>query len=113
MKASRPPERLPEYERPPVVEVESGRVSRGAFTPTEMSVDVARLRKHMRLTLEGGESVGVVAFSSTAAYDNGQQVVSDPQEDNEAHALVIGKKSPSVRKALRNASTFFPSAEIE
>lgn len=91
----------------------SDRVSSGAFTPIEMSVDVARLRKHMRLTLDGGDSVGVVAFSSAVAYDKGQQVVSDPQEDNEAHALVIGKKPHSVRRALRNASTFYPSADIK
>ena len=89
------------------------RISTGAFTNYEMSVDIARLRKEMCLSLEAGPSVGVASFDSTVAYSHDQQVVGDPEEDNESHALVVGTKTGSVRKALRDASTFFSRAEIE
>lgn len=78
-----------------------------------MSVDRAQLRKEMRLTLDAGPSVGVASFDSTVAYNCGQQVIGDPVADNEAHALVVGAKPGSVRKAMRDASIFFSRSEIE
>ena len=55
-----------------------------------MSVDIARLQGDMRITLQDG--VGIASFKAAVAYDNGQTVVEDPEEDNRAHALVIGSK---------------------
>ena len=89
------------------------RISTGAFTNYEMSVDIARERKDMLFTLEAGPSVGIASFDSTVAYNCNQQVIGDPEEDNEAHALVIGAKPGSVRKALRDASTYFSRSQIE
>lgn len=88
------------------------RISTGAFTNYEMSVDMARLRNDMRLTLDAGPSVGVASFGSTVAYNHGQRVVGDPEDDNQSHALVIGRKTGSVRKALRDASVFYSRSDI-
>ncbi len=81
-----------------------GRISTAAFKDPEMSVDIARLRRYMSLTLENG--VGVASFCSAVAYDNGQLVSSNPLEDNQAHALVIGNKPRRVSLEFCNSSTF-------
>ena len=87
------------------------RVSTAAFKNLEMSVDIARLQGDMRVTLKDG--VGVASFRAAVAYDNGQTVVADPQEDNNAHALVIGRKPYSVLKAFLRSSEYVSRASIE
>lgn len=94
-----------------------GRITSAAFKHHEMSVDVARVREDMRLTLNDGTTrkpaVGVLSLNSTVAYDNGLTVEADPIEGNEAHALVVGRKSPPVITALKAALQFVPRSEIE
>lgn len=75
-----------------------------------MSVDIARLCDGMATTL--GTGVGVASFSSAVAYDNGQDVRRDPLENNEAHAIVVGNKPRSIRRAFCEASEFTPRTEI-
>ena len=88
-----------------------GRITSAAFKDPQMSVDIARLRDDMSLTLANG--VGVASFSSTVAYDNGQQVYSNPLVDNQAHALVIGSKPRNVRREFCNSSVFASRETIE
>jgi hypothetical protein len=88
-----------------------GRITTAAFKDYSMSVDVARLCPGMWVTL--GNGVGVASFSSAVAYDNGQDVRLDPVEGNEAHAVVIGNKPRSTRKAFCEASDYTPRTEIE
>ncbi|MYD03817.1 MAG: hypothetical protein F4X21_02575 [Acidimicrobiia bacterium] len=88
-----------------------GRITTAAFKDPEMSVDIARLRVEMSLTLADG--VGVASFSSGLAYDNGQVVFSDPVPGNPAHALVIGNKPRSIRKAFCKASAFASRESIK
>ena len=88
----------------------NGIVSSAAFSNLNLSVDVARIQKHMSTTLGGG--AGVAEFKATAAQELNQQTVADPLPENPAHALVIGNKSPSVKRALRDAATFTPRERI-
>jgi uncharacterized membrane protein len=87
------------------------RVSTAAFKDPNMSVDIARLQVDKRITLQGG--VGLASFTAAVAYDNGQTVVADPQEDNHAHAVVIGRKSRKVLKAFVMSSEFISRESIE
>lgn len=87
-----------------------GRVSSAAFSGDEMSVDVARIQSDMSITLADGAAVGEIV--TAAARDLGQDVVGDPQPDNRAHALVIGPKPKSVRRALRDAAQLTTRARI-
>lgn len=88
-----------------------GRITTAAFKDPEMSVDIAQLRVDVSLTLADG--AGVASFSSKVAYDNGQTVYSNPLEDNQAHALVIGNKPRSVRRKFCNSSVYASREEIE
>ena len=75
-----------------------------------MSVDIARVQGDMRITLQDG--VGVASFEAAVAYDNDQAVVEDPQEDNRAHALVIGRKPYSVLKEFLRSSEYVSRESI-
>ena len=75
-----------------------------------MSVDVASIQRDMSITL--GDDVGVAVFEAAAAQALGQQTVADPLPDNAAHALVVGHKSKSVKRRLREAACFKSREEI-
>lgn len=75
-----------------------------------MSVDIARIQGNMSITLAGG--AGVAALEASAAQALDQDTVADPVPGNAAHALVIGPKSKSVRRRLRDAATYSPGDRI-
>ena len=87
-----------------------GRVSSAAFSGDEMSVDVASIQLDMSITLSGGAGVGEI--KTETAHKLGQDVVSDPLPGEPAHALVIGHKTRSVRRALRDAARFITRDDI-
>lgn len=76
-----------------------------------MSVDIGRLTS-VTTILQGHEGYAVASFTAKAARDAGLAVVSDPLPDNPAHAVVVGNKTGSRRKALVKACTWIvaPSA---
>lgn len=76
-----------------------------------MSVDRARLRDGMSITL--GTGVGVASFKSALACDQGQQVLAAPLQDNAAHALVVGAKPRRVCREFCKAVEFKSREEIE
>ena len=88
----------------------NGRVSSAAFTGREMSVDVARIQVEMSRTLKEGS--GVAELPTGAARILDQQVVSQPEEDNSAHAIVRGDKPKRVQRKLKKASRFVSRNEI-
>lgn len=81
----------------------SGRVSSQAFTDPELSVDRALYREPSE-TLQNCEWFGLVAFLAQVARDIGQEVRADKQLLNQAHALVVGKKTKSVARRLARSS---------
>ena len=91
---------------------QKGRVTSAAFKDPRMSVDMASLRLVMSATMID-TSVGVSALSCSDAEAEGQTVVRDPIEGNDAHALVVGEKPTPVARALRDASKFTHRDEIE
>ncbi len=90
--------------------ITNGRVSSAAFTGREMSVDVARIQVEMSRTLKEGS--GIAELPTGAARSLNQQVVSQPEEDNSAHAIVRGEKPKSVQRKLKKASRFVSRNEI-
>lgn len=91
---------------------QKGRVISAAFKDPRMSVDVASVRLDMSATIID-TSVGVSALSCSDAEAEGQSVVWDPIDGNDAHALVVGEKPTPVARALRDASRFTHRDEIE
>ncbi len=81
------------------------RPSSGAFRDLELSVDVAKDSTADK-ALGKYERHSLVAFTSGLARRLNQVVTYDRKSDNQAHALVIGKKPGSVRKELINGSTW-------
>lgn len=75
-----------------------------------MSMDVARLQSDISITLEDG--AGVAEIEAVAAKNLDQDVVGDPLPGHPAHALVIGHKPRSVKRALRDAARFLPRGDI-
>lgn len=86
------------------------RISSGAFTDPEMSVDRADLveadgRTHKSVMLP--TSVGVAEFTARLARSLSQRVLARPLPGNDAHAEVHGdKKKRAVRNAFRDESVF-------
>ncbi|MXY78954.1 MAG: hypothetical protein F4Y94_04520 [Chloroflexi bacterium] len=79
-----------------------------------MSVDRAGIQQQMAITLRDG--AGVSEFRAAVAQELGQETVADPNPEtdpgNAAHALVIGKKTPRIKRRLRDNARFKPRAEI-
>ena len=90
--------------------ITDGGGSSAAFTGREMSVDVASIQVEMARTLK--EGAGVAELPTKAARSLNQQVVSQLEEDNSAHAIVRGDKPKSVRRKLSEASRFVSRNEI-
>ena len=67
-----------------------------------MSVDVASIQVEMARTLK--EGAGVAELPTKAARSLNQQVVSQPEEDNSAHAIVRGDKPKSIQRKLRTCA---------
>ncbi len=84
------------------------RLSTSAFRLPDMSVDVEEMLTSKGLNWNfswgGNASVGLIRFTAGLARSVGQKVQHDPIPDNDAHALVLGKKPKSVEKALRDGS---------
>ena len=84
------------------------RPSSAAFKNPELSVDAEPLLHAQgldwRSSLRDNRTYSLVRFHAGTAREVGQEVVHKPVEGNEAHCEVIGKKTPSVAKALSAAS---------
>jgi hypothetical protein len=85
------------------------RVSSGAFKDLEMSVDVEPILHAMgedwHFSLRNHPTHSLVRLVASVARENGQAVVYAPiPDENDAHAEVIGKKSPGIANKLRDAS---------
>lgn len=98
------------WRRIPPIHFKDGRLTSAAFSGIEMSVDVASIQQDMSITL--GDDAGVAEFKAAAAQALDQRTVADPLPDNPAHALVVGHKSKSVRRRLREASRFKSREQI-
>ena len=59
-----------------------------------------------------GNGAGIAEFEAAVAQELNQRTVADPLPENPAHALVIGSKSKSVRRSLREAAAFTPREQI-
>ena len=64
-----------------------------------LSVDIARLTT-LAAVLSGHEQYAVIGLSARAARGSGLIVVADPQPQDLAHAIVVGNKTGSRRRAL-------------
>jgi len=87
----------PDFVRP------DGSVSSQAFTDTELSVDRA-MYWDVAETLRGYNGYGVASIVASFARGLQQEVVADKLLLNPAHALVKGKKSKSIARALARSA---------
>lgn len=92
------------------IHFKDGRLTSAAFSGYEMSVDIERIQQDMMITL--GDDAGVAEFRAAAAQALNQRTIADPLPDNPAHALVVGHKSKSTRRSLREAASFKSREEI-
>jgi hypothetical protein len=87
----------PDFVRP------DGSVSSQAFTDTDLSVDRAAYWE-ISQTLRGYDGYGVASIIASFARGLQQEVVADKLLLNPAHALVKGKKSKSIARALARSA---------
>jgi hypothetical protein len=76
-----------------------GTISSQAFRNEEMSVDRGMYRD-VTETLLGFPSQGVARLIASEVRAFNQEVIADKEMFNEAHALVNGKKSKTIARAL-------------
>lgn len=89
----------PDFVRP------DGSVSSQAFTDMELSVDRGDYWE-VAQTLIGYDGFGVASVIASFARDLQQEVVPDKLLLNPAHALVKGKKTKSVARALARSASW-------
>ena len=81
------------------------RLSSAAFDDspdkTPMSVTIATEAPGYHILLDGHVGYGLLAITAGLARQNRQILVRDPRPENPAHAHVVGKKTGSVKDALR------------
>jgi hypothetical protein len=82
-----------------------GTVSSQAFTDLKMSVDRAEYRKPKE-SLLNYNGYGLAGFLTQIARKIGQDVYSEPELLNFAHAIVEGKKTKSIARSLVKAATW-------
>lgn len=87
----------PEFVKP------DGSVSSQAFTDHNLSVDRAAYCD-VASTLRGFQSTGVVSIVAALARELNQEVLAEPSLLNPAHALVKGKKTKSIARALARSA---------
>ena len=76
------------------------KLSSAAFRDADMSVVLASEAVTLDSIRQGHEGFGVVAITAGLARALRQGMVRDPVEGEPAHALVVGEKPGSVRRAL-------------
>jgi hypothetical protein len=90
------------------------RVSSGAFQDSKesgaasffLADEVLKSGRSARDLLTGKQDYGVVALSAGSLRELGLKIVRDPTEDEDAHILVFGKKTGSVKNRMRDAATW-------
>ncbi len=70
-----------------------------------LSVDIARLTT-LAAVLSGHAGYALIGFTARVARENGLIVVADPLPLNGAHAIVVGNKTGSRRRALARLSVW-------
>ena len=87
----------PEFVKP------DGSVSSQAFTDHDLSVDRAAYCD-IASTLRGFQGTGVASIGAAFARELKQEVLAEPLLLNPAHALVKGKKTKSIARALARSA---------
>ena len=91
------------YRRIHPLQVRDGRPTSAAFTDPELSVDLAKLTTPQP-SLSDYASHGLASIIAGHARSLRQEVFHNPVESNPAHALVKGKKTPSIAKSLARSA---------
>ena len=99
---TKPEDRLLRWLHPGQFNWEENRPTSAAFKDPEMSVDILSMTT-VSESYERARKLGknaVASFSYQQAIELGLEVKHDPIEGNDAHALVLGKKTNSISKKL-------------
>lgn len=81
-------------------------LSSAAFSNERLSVDRSSRVASPKETFDRGapDTRGVVSIMAGQARECGQAVVADPIEGNPAHSLIVGHKTKSIKRRLRDFS---------
>lgn len=97
---------------------QNGKVSTAAFTNTtgtdDMSVDLERLSSPHKAALNNPK-YGAAKFRAGEARNQKQTVFHEPENDNDAHSTVQGRKTDAIRKAFSRFTSIdlFPGWSTE
>jgi len=76
-----------------------------------LSSTLAQLGRSQVSVVEKYPGYGLVWFYAYVPRELGQLLARDPQPEDESHAVVVGKKSTSVRRGFRNAAQWLVRIE--
>ena len=97
--------RIPPYQYVADRNTGNMRVSSAAFSDNRLSVDLLAVLeatgKGFEAALIGHDGFGLASITAGLARECAQVVVREPLPDNKAHALVVGKKTRSIRNRFR------------
>lgn len=82
------------------------RLSSAAYQPPDLSVDIEKLGATPENTLNGFLNFSLVSFTAGQARLQKQKVCHDPLPKNNAHGLVVGKKTRGTCRQLRKGSSW-------
>jgi len=85
--------------------IKEGKLSSAAFSNYEMSVDRGDMCSATQTQARKSAWIKVASFSHTVPQALNQEIKHDPKPDNNAHTLVIGKKTNSIRRKFAKEST--------
>lgn len=90
---------------------EDGWPNSGAFDDDELSVDWAE-QTDLERVRDRRPGRGVVGLTKAVCEELGLAIVHDPLPDNPAHCLILGRKSGSIRRRLKERAIRLRPAAI-
>lgn len=100
----KPSDKLLRWLHPGQFSWEENRPTSAAFKDSEMSVDILSLTT-IEESYTKAKKIGknaVVSIKAQLVIEKGLQVCHEPVEGNDAHAVILGKKTNSIAKFLAN-----------
>ncbi|WP_392532581.1 hypothetical protein [Nostoc sp. C117] len=100
----KPSDKLLRWLHPGQIHPEENRPTSAAFRDFEMSVDILSLTT-IEESYNRAKKIGknaVVSIKAQLIIEKGLEICHEPVEGNDAHAVVLGKKTNSIAKFLAN-----------
>ena len=93
---------LPDWFDFELQEIQSWAFDNHPLTPDRMSVNWAKLSSVEHTAVD--PECGVASITAKVCYQENQVIERSPKEDNHSHCDVVGRKTKSIMRRLRNAA---------